>query len=137
MEASREHNDVLLRLRTAGHRIAIDDFGSGYSSLGYLSRFPVDRIKIDQSFIADIGQVSGSDAIVKASLGLARELDIEVVVEGVETAAQLALLKTWNCRIVQGFYFSRPLPAPEVSELLRIGTITLTAADTGKIAAAV
>ena len=123
MEASRDHNDVLLRLREKGHRIAIDDFGSGYSSLDYLRRYPVDRIKIAQTFIADIGVESGNDAIVKAALSLARELNIEVVVEGVETVAQLDLLKAWGARIVQGFYFARPLPVPEVTALLRIGRI--------------
>jgi EAL domain-containing protein (putative c-di-GMP-specific phosphodiesterase class I) len=108
METSRENNDLLLRLRERGHRIAIDDFGSGYSSLDYLRRYPVDRIKIAQSFIADIGIVSGSDAIVRAALGLARELEIEVVVEGVETKTQLDMLKAWGCRIVQGYYYARP-----------------------------
>ena len=120
MEASRDHNDVLLRLRKKGHRIAIDDFGSGYSSLDYLRRYPVDRIKIAQTFIADIGIESGNDAIVRAALSLARELNIEVVVEGVETVAQLELLKGWGGRIVQGYYFARPLPVPEVTALLRI-----------------
>lgn len=90
-------------------------------------KLAVDRIKIAQSFIADIGRASGNDAIVKAALGLARELDIEVVVEGAETAAQIALLRSWGCRVVQGFYFSRALPVPEVTELLRIGRIALPA----------
>ena len=71
MKASRDHNDVLLRLRKAGHRIAVDDFGSGYSSLDYLRRYPVDRIKIAQTFITDIGIEPGNDAIVRAALGLA------------------------------------------------------------------
>jgi EAL domain-containing protein (putative c-di-GMP-specific phosphodiesterase class I) len=124
MMAAREHNDLLVRLRKAGHRIAIDDFGNGYSSLDYLRRFPADRIKIAGNFIADIGIASGDDAIVKAALGLARELGIEVVVEGVESAAQLDLLKAWGCRIVQGYYFARPLPVPEMTALLRIGKIT-------------
>jgi diguanylate cyclase (GGDEF)-like protein len=134
MEASRDHNDVLLRLRKKGHRIAIDDFGSGYSSLDYLRRYPVDRIKIAQTFIADIGIESGNDAIVKAALSLARELNIEVVVEGVETVAQLELLRTWGGRIVQGFYFSRPLPVPEVTALLRIGRITPVRTDGAEVA---
>ena len=124
MEASRDNNDVLLRLREAGIRIAIDDFGSGYSSLDYLRRYPVDRIKIAQTFTADIGVEPGNDAIVRAALGLARELNIEVVVEGVETAAQLELLKSWGGRIVQGHYFARPLPVPEVTAILRAGEIT-------------
>ncbi len=134
MEASRDHNDVLLRLRNKGHRIAIDDFGSGYSSLDYLRRYPVDRIKIAQTFIADIGIESGNDAIVKAALSLARELNIEVVVEGVETVAQLELLKSWGSRIVQGFYFARPLPVPEATALLRIGRITPARADLAEVA---
>ena len=137
MEASREHNDLLLRFRKAGYRIAIDDFGSGYSSLDYLRRFPVDRIKIAQSFMAEVGQEPGNDAIVRASLGLARELAIEVVVEGVETAAQLELLKGWGGRVVQGFYFSRPLAVPELTELLRIGKITPTPVGMVNIAAPV
>jgi EAL domain-containing protein (putative c-di-GMP-specific phosphodiesterase class I) len=135
METSRDHNDHLLRLREAGHRIAIDDFGSGYSSLDYLRRYPVERIKIAQSFIAEIGTNSGSTAIVRAALGLARELAIEVVVEGVETVAQLELLRTWGCRIVQGFYYARPLSAPEVTDLLRIGKINPAFDDLVEIAA--
>jgi diguanylate cyclase (GGDEF)-like protein/PAS domain S-box-containing protein len=123
MDASRDHNEVLLRLREKGHRIAIDDFGCGYSSLDYLRRYPVDRIKIAQTFIADIGIEAGNDAIVRAALGLARELGIEVVVEGVETAAQLALLANWGGRIVQGYYFARPLPVSDVTALLRAGKI--------------
>jgi EAL domain-containing protein (putative c-di-GMP-specific phosphodiesterase class I) len=129
MDASRDHNEVLLRLREKGHRIAIDDFGCGYSSLDYLRRYPVDRIKIAQTFIADIGIEPGNDAIVRAALGLARELGIEVVVEGVETAAQLALLASWGGRIAQGYYFARPLPVPDVTALLRAGKIVPALAE--------
>lgn len=135
MEASRDHNALLLRLRESGHRIAIDDFGSGYSSLDYLRRYPVDRIKIAQTFIADIGIEPGNDAIVRAALGLARELNIEVVVEGVENAAQLELLKAWGCRIAQGYYFARPLPVHDVEILLRSGKITPTSHDSPEIGA--
>jgi EAL domain-containing protein (putative c-di-GMP-specific phosphodiesterase class I) len=124
MEASRGRNDMLLRLRKAGHRIAIDDFGSGYSSLEYLRRYPVDRIKIAQRFVSGIGIEPGDDAIVRAALGLARELNTEVVVEGVETLAQLDLLRTWGARTMQGYYFARPLPVAEVTELLRSGKVT-------------
>ena len=129
MEASREQNNAMLRLRRMGLRIAIDDFGNGYSSLDYLRRFSVERIKIAQNFIADLGGSSGNRAIVRAALGLARELDIEVVVEGVETAEQLGLLKGWGCRIVQGYYFAKPLPAPEVTALMRIGKISPASAE--------
>ena len=124
MEASHGNNDLLVRLRALRYRIAIDDFGSGYSSLDYLRRYPVDRIKIAQTFVADIGIEPGNDAIVRGALGLARELRIEVVVEGVETIAQLDLLKTWGCKIVQGFYFSRPLSVADVTALLRVGKVT-------------
>jgi diguanylate cyclase (GGDEF)-like protein len=137
LETSRDSNGMLLRLRKAGHRIAIDDFGSGYSSLDYLRRYPVERIKIAQSFVSEIGTNSGSNAIVRAALGLARELDIEVVVEGVETVEQLELLRGWGCRIVQGHYFARPLRAADVTDLLRIGKINPVFADLVEIAASV
>jgi diguanylate cyclase (GGDEF)-like protein/PAS domain S-box-containing protein len=123
MGASIEHNDALLRLRRSGLRIAIDDFGTGYSSLDYLRRFHVDRIKIPQNFIFDLCNDPGVGAIVRATLGLARELAIDVVVEGVETAEQLALLRAWGCRCVQGFYFSRPLGVDDATALLRIGRV--------------
>lgn len=124
MEAAHEHNDSLVRLRKMGHHIALDDFGSGYSSLDYLCRFPVDRIKIAQSFIAGVGKVAQNDVVVRTALGLARELKIEVVVEGVETAAQLKILKAWGCRIVQGYYFARPQTVEDATALLRIGSVS-------------
>jgi EAL domain-containing protein (putative c-di-GMP-specific phosphodiesterase class I) len=80
MQLSSAHSDALLRLRKAGHRIAIDDFGTGYSSLEYLSRFPVDRIKIAQSFVTGLTDTSGNTVIVRAALGLGRELNLDVVV---------------------------------------------------------
>ena len=95
----------------------------------------MERIKIAQSFIAEIGPNSGSNAIVRAALGLARELAIEVVVEGVETIAQLELLRTRGCRIVQGFYYAGPLSAPDVTDLLRIEKINPAFADLIDIAA--
>jgi diguanylate cyclase (GGDEF)-like protein/PAS domain S-box-containing protein len=134
MEASQGHNDLLLRLRQKGHRIAVDDFGTGYSSLDYLRCHPVDRIKIAQTFIRDIGIEPGNDAIVRAALSLARELNIEVVVEGVETLAQLELLKRWGGRIIQGYYFAKPLYVDEVTPLLRIGRI-MPAQGTVEVAA--
>jgi EAL domain-containing protein (putative c-di-GMP-specific phosphodiesterase class I) len=133
MEASRDHGAFLLRLREGGHRIAIDDFGSGYSSLDYLRRYPVDRIKIAQTFIADIGIEPGNDAIVRAALGLARELNIEVVVEGVENVTQLELLKTWGCGIAQGYYFAKALPVAEAEVVLRSGRITPRPPDPAKM----
>ena len=121
MEAWGEHNDVLLRLRKAGFRLAIDDFGTGYSSLDYLRRFPVDRIKIAQNFIFGMMELSDNRVIVKAAISLAHALNLDVVVEGVETAEQLKLLRAWGCRTVQGYYFSKPLLAKEVTAILRKG----------------
>jgi EAL domain-containing protein (putative c-di-GMP-specific phosphodiesterase class I) len=123
MAVSSEHNDTLLRLRKAGHRIAIDDFGTGYSSLEYLGRFPVNRIKIAQSFIVDLTTTIANHVIVKAAIGLAHELNLDVVVEGVETVEQLNLIRSWSCRKAQGHYFSKPLPARELSVLLGAGKI--------------
>jgi diguanylate cyclase (GGDEF)-like protein/PAS domain S-box-containing protein len=126
MEASRDHNDVLLRLRQRGLRIAIDDFGTGYSSLDYLSRFPVDRIKIAQNFIVDLTSRS-SMAIVRAAIGLASELGIDVLVEGAETATQVELVRAWGCRVIQGFYFAKPMPAADIEKLLCVGSMVAEA----------
>jgi diguanylate cyclase (GGDEF)-like protein/PAS domain S-box-containing protein len=123
MDASRQHGDVLLRLRRAGFRIAIDDFGTGYSSLDYLRRFPVDRIKIAQQFMTDLTGASGNAAILQAAIALAHALKLDVVVEGVETAEQLKLVKSWGCHEVQGYYFSKPIRAEESTVLLRKGKI--------------
>jgi len=122
-EASREHNDVLVRLRQSGLRLAIDDFGTGYSSLGYLRQFPVDRIKIAQLFIRDLRAVADYAAIVKATIGLALALDLNVIATGVETAEQLELLRAWGCREAQGAYFAPPLPPDAITELLRRGRV--------------
>ncbi len=131
MEASREHNDVLLRLRKMGVRIAIDDFGTGYSSLDYLARFPVDRIKIAQNFMLEFDTISGNNAaIVKAAIGLAQDLNLDVVVEGVQTAEQLKLIKSWGCQNVQGYYFSRPLPVGDMTAAFRTGKILPVSAVT-------
>jgi diguanylate cyclase (GGDEF)-like protein/PAS domain S-box-containing protein len=119
MEASREHNDVLVRLRQSGVRLAIDDFGTGYSSLDYLRRFPVDRVKIAQEFVRLIASDPGSAAVVKATIGLASELGMVAIAEGVETVEQFDLLKAWGCRQMQGYYFARPLAPEELSTLLR------------------
>jgi diguanylate cyclase (GGDEF)-like protein/PAS domain S-box-containing protein len=123
MGTSSGHDNVVERLRARGLRIAIDDFGTGYSSLLYLRRFPVDRIKIAQEFVKDIGVEPNDTAIVKAAIGLARELGIAVMAEGVETADQVRLLHEWGCRQAQGYYFAAPMPAEDVLPLLRSGSI--------------
>jgi diguanylate cyclase (GGDEF)-like protein/PAS domain S-box-containing protein len=119
MDASRRNSETLHRLRDRGVRIAIDDFGTGYSSLDYLRCFHVDRIKIAQNFVSDLETVQGNQAIVRAALGLARELGLKVVAEGIETREQLDLLKSWGCQEGQGYYFARPLSAEHVTQLLR------------------
>jgi diguanylate cyclase (GGDEF)-like protein/PAS domain S-box-containing protein len=123
MGTSSGHDNVVERLRSRGLRIAIDDFGTGYSSLLYLRRFPVDRIKIAQEFVEDIGIEANDTAIVKATIGLARELGIGIIAEGVETADQLRLLHAWGCRQAQGFYFAAPLAPEDVLPLLRSGSV--------------
>jgi diguanylate cyclase (GGDEF)-like protein len=109
---------VLASLRELGISIAIDDFGTGYSSLTYLRRFAVDSVKIDRSFIGGLGANADDTAIVKAVIGLADALNLEVVAEGVETGEQLRLLQDMGCQNVQGYYFSRALPSDELTDQL-------------------
>ena len=109
---------TLHKLRAKGVRIAMDDFGTGYSSLGYLRSFPFDKIKIDRCFIRDIETSVDCKAIVRAVAGLGSNLGITTTAEGVETAAQLDQLRAEGCDQVQGFLFSRPVPAREVGALL-------------------
>lgn len=123
MEAAQEHNDVLVRLRQAGLRIAIDDFGTGFSSLDYLRRFPVDRIKIAQSFVTSMTPNSGDAVIVRAAIGLGHDLGLNVVVEGVETKAQLDMIRAWGGHLIQGYHFSKPLVPGDLRPLLEAGMI--------------
>jgi diguanylate cyclase (GGDEF)-like protein len=110
---------LLHQFRALGIRIALDDFGTGYSSLSYLRSFPFDKIKIDRSFIRDLDTSQDSRVIVGAMLGLARNLFMTSVAEGVETRAQLAILRDQGCNKVQGFLFSRPVPEANVLGLIQ------------------
>jgi predicted signal transduction protein with EAL and GGDEF domain len=103
-----------------GGAIAMDDFGTGYSSLSYLRRFPFDKIKIDQSFVSELGQRGDSVAIVRAATGLAAALGMETVAEGIETEEQLALVAAEGCAEAQGYLFSRPMPAADVLGFLDV-----------------
>jgi EAL domain-containing protein (putative c-di-GMP-specific phosphodiesterase class I) len=123
METSFEHNDVLQRLREKGIRLAIDDFGTGFSSFDYLRRYPVSRIKMSQHFVRGSLHDPSDAAIVKAIIGLARELHVEFIAEGVETAPQLEQIRAWGCCLVQGFYFAKPMPSAEITPLLEEGVI--------------
>ena len=106
-------------LKQAGVSIALDDFGTGYSSISHLKKIPVDRIKIDKSYIQNINDNNDDAAIVKAIIVLAKALNLQVLAEGVETLKQLQMLMFNECKEVQGFYFSKPLPAAEVEKLLQ------------------
>ena len=107
------------QLKDLGVRIAIDDFGTGYSSLAYLRRFPIDSLKVDQSFIADVPNDPGNVAITQAIIAMARTLHLTVIAEGVETAEQFHFLRSRGCDEVQGFYFSPPVPFSEATDILR------------------
>lgn len=113
--------EIMQTLKTIGVSLAIDDFGTGYSSLSHLKRFPVDVLKIDRSFVSDIESETSTEAsIVKLILRLAQQLNVKVVAEGVETEMQYQQLKHWECEILQGFLFSKPLPAEEYAQLLKL-----------------
>jgi diguanylate cyclase (GGDEF)-like protein len=118
---------TLHEFRALGVSIAMDDFGTGYSSLSYLRRFPFDRIKIDQSFVRELGRQRDCDAIVRAVISLGRELGMATTAEGVETPEQLRFLMLAECTAVQGYLFSRPVPAAAIAALLHampaIGTM--------------
>jgi diguanylate cyclase (GGDEF)-like protein len=118
---------LLHRLRALGLKLAIDDFGTGYSSLAYLSRFPIHKLKIDQSFVRNMHSVSEQSAIVQATIGLGHSLGLTVIAEGVETEAQRGMLSGWRCDEIQGYYYSRPLPAEAALKFLE-GCLQLQAA---------
>jgi diguanylate cyclase (GGDEF)-like protein/PAS domain S-box-containing protein len=121
MEDSRSVADVLKQLKDIGVLLALDDFGTGYSSLSYLKRFPIDALKIDQSFVRDLTTDEDDAGIVTAMIGMGKSLHMRVVAEGVETREQLALLQEYGCPQAQGYYFSRPVPAVDFGHLLKHG----------------
>jgi EAL domain-containing protein (putative c-di-GMP-specific phosphodiesterase class I) len=114
---------LLRELRSRGVGLAFDDFGTGYASLSYLTRFPFTRIKIDRSFVQNISDGSGAEdtAIVQSIIVMAHNLGLEVIAEGVETAAQAAFLQTRKCDEVQGFLYSKPLPIDEIEQFMTSG----------------
>jgi diguanylate cyclase (GGDEF)-like protein/PAS domain S-box-containing protein len=114
---------LLNELHGLGLTIAIDDFGTGYSSLSYLKKFPIDRLKVDRSFVQDLGTNQAGEEIVGAIIALAHSLKMSVIAEGVENSRQLDMLRELKCEEVQGFYFGRPVPADEFAKLLKAGIL--------------
>jgi len=110
---------TLSHLKSLGVRLSIDDFGTGYSSLAYLRRFPLDTLKIDRSFVNDVTTHADVANITRAVIDMSHNLGLKVVAEGVETEAQLAFLDAAGCGEMQGYYFSRPMPAADSLQWLR------------------
>lgn len=126
-EGSIMHNaetaiEIFTELKKMGFSLAMDDFGTGYSSLSYLQRFPIDKLKIDQSFVHNIHLDAEAAAITRAIIAMAHSINVTVVAEGVETEEQLAFLRAHQCEAIQGYLFSKPLPADELTGLLLSNT---------------
>ncbi|MDJ0389917.1 EAL domain-containing protein [Roseomonas sp. E05] len=126
MNQGEEMAATLQSLRDRGVHLSVDDFGTGYSSFNYVKNFPVDRLKIDQSFVGGMTSEPNSAAIVRTIIELAHTLGLQVVAEGVETEAQLEALRAEGCDEVQGYYFSRPLPAEAFTRLVQAGLTPAT-----------
>ena len=122
MENAQGAIDMLEALSEMGVRLAVDDFGTGYSSLSYLKRFPLNALKIDQSFVSDLGHHGDGGAITNAIITLGHELGLEIVAEGVETDEQMSFLRRQHCDFAQGYLVGRPLSGPETTELFRSQT---------------
>lgn len=105
---------TLTKMKELGLQLSIDDFGTGYSSLSYLKKFPIHKLKIDKSFVDGLPHDSDDLAIVQAIIGISHALQLKVIAEGVETVEQYDLLRSLDCNEIQGYYFSKPLPAESV-----------------------
>jgi EAL domain-containing protein (putative c-di-GMP-specific phosphodiesterase class I) len=121
MKHAASTTSILNTLRSGGVHLAVDDFGTGYSSLSYLTKFPVDSLKIDQSFVRQIGISASGMSLVTAMIRIGQSLNLRVVAEGIETQEQLAFLQSHECDEGQGYYFSRPLTAPQFIKLFEPG----------------
>jgi diguanylate cyclase len=123
MDITQQHNDRFERLRRLGVRIAIDDFGTGYSSLSYLANYPINRVKVAQELVAGVDTDARSAAVVRAAIGLALELGIEIIAEGVETEGQEKFLLSAGCAYGQGYRFGWPVNAAEATAMLHHGSV--------------
>jgi EAL domain-containing protein (putative c-di-GMP-specific phosphodiesterase class I) len=121
MKRAESAASVLQTLRARGVQLAIDDFGTGFSSLSYLRRFPIDALKIDQSFVRQISTAPDETAIVTAIISMGRSLNLRVIAEGVETQDELAFLQAHQCDEAQGYYFGRPVHPEQFAKLLETG----------------
>lgn len=119
MENSENATTLLKALKRRGFKLAIDDFGTGYSSLSHLKHFPIDRLKIDRSFICDLNRKREDSAIVEAIIAMAHSLGMQVVAEGIEHVEQYNTLQKWGCETFQGFYFSRPISADQTTDFIK------------------
>jgi EAL domain-containing protein (putative c-di-GMP-specific phosphodiesterase class I) len=128
MQNPEEVVEMLRRLRERGVRVSIDDFGTGYSSLGYLKRLPIDALKLDRSFVTGLPGDADDASIARAVIGMAHSLELKVIAEGVETEAQRAFLAENDCDYMQGYLFSRPLPAAECVRFLSRAAASLARA---------
>lgn len=124
MSQEEKSIETLTALKNLGIELSIDDFGTGYSSLSYLNRFPLDTLKVDKSFLRGVPDDLDACSLIKAIVSMSRGLDLNVVAEGVETLEQLEFIQSTGCEKIQGYYFSRPLPAEEVNRLL-LGEVEL------------
>jgi len=118
MSDQRRAHEVLERLNAMGIELSVDDFGTGYSSLAYLKGLPVDELKIDRSFVMNMTTDPADKFIVRCAVDLGRDLGLRVIAEGVEDEETLAALSALGCHAAQGYFFSRPVPAPELTTWL-------------------
>lgn len=116
------------QLQSLGIHLSLDDFGTGYSSLSYLKKFPFDTLKIDRSFVNELSEAADSVAIIRAVVGMGKSLGMTIVVEGVETEEQLAILKAEGCDLGQGYLFSRPISAGAIRTIIRNGSAMIRSA---------
>ena len=121
MKHAEATETILKTLKARGVQVAVDDFGTGYSSLSYLRKFPIDALKIDQSFVRQITTSPEETTIVTAVISMGRSLKLRVVAEGVETQEELAFLRNHQCEEAQGYYFSHPVPPEQFAHLLKNG----------------